>query len=257
MSDNKKYPPLQISETRLMIKRVEDFLFDSNYSKFKISQPDSISLLVEDVDGQSNFFFSFTSHVFKDRVMFRVKMSPSRETSLNTYEGNQNDTGVLQFLKRWVSLIKVYNVASEKPEDETIKSENLSVTFESEISEPNYWLLKMNPNTWIINNLNKGVKTFFNTYYFGTHRPEFNLFSRIKKGDFVLGYVLGINQGIVCNMRIIEPVGENTRQGEGFVMEVTNKFNPVVSRNQLEGLISEIMSKTTVGLNRQNCFLNF
>jgi hypothetical protein len=107
----------------------------------------------------------------------------------------------------------------------------------------NYWLLKMNPQTWEIERFRVGDSTFFNTYYFGEKRPEYHLFESVKKGDQVLGFASGNYQSIVCEMEVVKPVGPNHAQGESFTMVVTRIIASPVPLSRIGGTIARILPR--------------
>ncbi len=123
----------------------------------------------------------------------------------------------------------------------------------TETTTTHYWLLKLRTNTWQPQSLKTGDKTFFNTHFFGDPRPEFSLFSNIRKGDKVLGLGTDLFEGIVCIMEVTGPVGPlmprkfspsgDTKQGEGFNMSVTKKFDPVIPFGKFKNLIGDIIPK--------------
>jgi len=150
------------------------------------------------------------------------------------------------------------NIEEREKSEITQSIENLKRTknalSEKEILKRNYWLLKMNPATWEIENLDNGVTTFFNTYYFGEKRPEYYLFKRIKKGDRVLGFASGNYQSIVCEMEVVQEVGPNHAQGESFIMIIRSLINPHIPLNKFRKENPNILARLDQNLKPPELF---
>lgn len=114
---------------------------------------------------------------------------------------------------------------------------------QSKNQNPNFWLLRLNPNTWYIDDFKKDDYAFFNTYYFGKKRPEYEFFKEVKIGDLVLGFATGDYQSIVCIMEVKKPVGPDTAQGEGFEMIIKKIIKPTIPLKRIEKLIADILPK--------------
>lgn len=111
-----------------------------------------------------------------------------------------------------------------------------------EIKNPNYWLLKLNPETWNVKELNEGEETFFSPFYLGAKRPEFLLFEEVKRGDQVLGFASGEYQSIVCIMEVTSPVGPDKKWGEVFRMKVVRQIRPGIPLEKFKDHITDILS---------------
>jgi hypothetical protein len=107
----------------------------------------------------------------------------------------------------------------------------------------NYWLFKMNPETWNIDRLDVDEMTFFSPYYLNEERPEFQLFEKINRGDLVLGLALGDYSGIVCILEVTDPVGPDKKQGIVFKMKVKRKISPIIPLFSFEEIILNILPR--------------
>lgn len=105
------------------------------------------------------------------------------------------------------------------------------------VEKRNYWLFKMNPETWKIDGLKINEQTFFSPYYLNQERPEFELFEKINKSDLVLCLAFGNFQGIVCIMEVTDPVGPDEKQGVVFKMVVERIIKPEISFQKIKNLI--------------------
>lgn len=119
-----------------------------------------------------------------------------------------------------------------------------------------YWLLKLNPDTWAIDDFKAGENTFVNTHYFGEKRPEYKLFKEIKKGDLILGFATGDFQSIVCQMQVTKPVGPDTAQGEGFEMVIKKVLSPRISLEVFSNMIPETLSQLKENKRPPELFFN-
>lgn len=112
-----------------------------------------------------------------------------------------------------------------------------------DIDRPNYWFLKLNPETWNIEKLKVGTNTFFSPYYLNKKRPEFSLFNKVKTGDQVLGFASGNYQSIVCLMQVTDPVGPDKKWGEVFRMTVKRLISPRIFLKSFKDIIPNILPK--------------
>jgi hypothetical protein len=129
--------------------------------------------------------------------------------------------------------------SSEIPQKKT-KQSNIP---ESKQQKRKYWFLKMNPNNWYIKFLKLDDITYFSTHHTNIKRPEYNLFSSVKKGDYVLGFASGKYQQVVCMMEVIRPVYDDKAQGEIFKMQIKTLFNPSVPLDFFDDKIPDILPK--------------
>lgn len=127
----------------------------------------------------------------------------------------------------------------EIPKKAARKAAQPKKVIKSASPKQNYWLLKMNPDTWKVDSYKKGIKTYFNTYYFSKERPEMELFPKIAIGDYVLGYSSGDIQSITCLMEVLTPVTQNVKDGEGFEMKIKTKYNPPIPYSHFKNIYEE------------------
>ena len=112
-----------------------------------------------------------------------------------------------------------------------------------EYDKRNYWLLKLNPNTWLIEGFKEDDHPFITTHSFGEKRPGYERYLQIKAGDHVLGFAAGDYQRIICLMEVTNPVGPNAAQGEGFEVRVERLITPRIPASNFNDLIPEILPK--------------
>ncbi len=136
----------------------------------------------------------------------------------------------------------VFNFVKESVPSPVTKKEGDELVPDPD-TKRNYWLLKLNPNTWAVEDLKVNENTFANTHYFGKKRPEYKLFMQIKKGDLILGFATGNYQSIVCIMEVNKPVGPDTAQGEGFEMVIKQLVKPGIPVKKILHLISNILPR--------------
>lgn len=107
----------------------------------------------------------------------------------------------------------------------------------------NYWLFKMNPETWYPDELKVGERTFFSTYFLGKKRPEYNIYREVRTGDLVMAYATKNYQSVTCIMEVTQPVGRDTAQGESFKMRVQRLIKPGIPLEKMQHIIPEILPK--------------
>jgi len=82
------------------------------------------------------------------------------------------------------------------------------------VTEANYWIIKLIPSTWNVENLQPGTKCWFNSYKDKQKRPEYDLFQKVKPGDLMLGYSRGRSNGFIGTFKVTEGIYEDPKQGE-------------------------------------------
>ena len=136
--------------------------------------------------------------------------------------------------------------ARKQSKELSTKEENLKqkvAPISESAGKRNHWLLKMNPQTWEIEQLKVNDETFFSTHYLEEKRPEYPLFKKIKSGDYVLGFAAGSYQSIVCEMEVVKPVGPNHKQGESFTMVVKRLIAPPIPLTEFKDKIADILPR--------------
>lgn len=100
-----------------------------------------------------------------------------------------------------------------------------------------YWLLKMNPSTWFIDDMSVGDLTYMNTYWHSNKRPEYENFVNTRIGDLVIGYAGKGYNCVVCTMKVTEGIHHENSRGEIFRMEITALLEPRISLGQFRDII--------------------
>jgi hypothetical protein len=140
----------------------------------------------------------------------------------------------------------VYNFVGNRDNLHTdIKADNIQSGEEYENLEiRNFWLLKMNPETWQIELLRIGETTYFSPYYFKQKRPEFKILENIKKGDYVLGFAAANYQSIICLMEVTDPYYPDDEQGIVIKMKVKKLLTPrihlITFRNKIQNILPKL-----------------
>jgi hypothetical protein len=120
---------------------------------------------------------------------------------------------------------------SKRPSpDQNIRQEkgaSESEPLETESLGPQYWLIKMNDNTWNIDGLQPGGMAYFNSYEdIERQRPDYEQFQKIKKDDLVLGHAYGSLNALVCRFTVSLPLHEDKVLGEIVTFQVESLLNP-------------------------------
>ena len=93
----------------------------------------------------------------------------------------------------------------------------------------NFWLLKLNTAAWEISSFTVGT-----VIQSGSHnsmiafRVEYDLYSRIKVGDIILGYAVGAFESVVCTFSVEQPLHSDQKEGEIIRLRITKIFRPYI-----------------------------
>ncbi len=103
-----------------------------------------------------------------------------------------------------------------------------------------YWLLKLNPDSFDFDNFEEGEEIWFGTLNTKFHkRPEYDLFFKIKKGDKVIGYGTGKYQAIIWILEIVDEAKNHDAFGESIKLEILEIKNPPISFNSFSNYLSD------------------
>lgn len=115
--------------------------------------------------------------------------------------------------------------------------------------EGNYWLIKFDPEVWPIDQLSIGKEYLFTTYDFRLkRRPEYHLFSKVKKDDKVIGYASNQMNSIVCVFRISRKINRNSTLGEVINLKVTELIKPSIPLNLFQKTLSHSVEGNNISL---------
>jgi hypothetical protein len=111
---------------------------------------------------------------------------------------------------------------------------------ESGSREKNYWLLKMNTDSWKIEELKVLETTYFSGYYYKDKRKEYERLVKVQPGDLVLGYAFGASSGLMGIMEVTDPLTADVGQGEIIKMKIMELFQPAVPFQRIKKNVPEI-----------------
>lgn len=93
-----------------------------------------------------------------------------------------------------------------------------------------YWLLKINPATWNIPSFSVGNEAWFHTHNLeNKKRVDYELFSKVRPGDKVIGYAFEDYNSIVCLFEVEKAVHSDTNLEERIDLKITQvlqKYKP-------------------------------
>lgn len=99
---------------------------------------------------------------------------------------------------------------------------------DTEVTETNYWIIKLIPSTWNVENLQPGTKCWFNSYKEKQKRPEYDLFQKVKPGDLMLGYSRGRSNGFIGTFKVTEGIYDDPQKGEIISFDFVDKLESQV-----------------------------
>ncbi len=99
---------------------------------------------------------------------------------------------------------------------------------DTQVSEPNYWIIKLTPTTWNVDKFQPGTKCWFNYYKEKQKRPEYDLFQKVKPGDLMLGYSRGRNNGFIGTFKVTGGIYDDPQKGEIISFDFVDKLESQV-----------------------------
>ena len=116
---------------------------------------------------------------------------------------------------------------------------NVKVRAKRTATEPQYWFLKINPDTWNIFEFVEDFPAFFNTHDLQTkQRIDYDQFIKVKKDDKAIGYAFGSKKIIACVFVVTEEVHVDTKLGEGISLRIESIVSPPIPLGFFEEKIS-------------------
>lgn len=102
-----------------------------------------------------------------------------------------------------------------------------------------YWFLKLSPDSWSVANLIEGAETWFGTYLpkTGEKRPEYDLFSSVKAGDYALGYAVTNYDAVVCLFKVTQAAHSDQAKGEIISLVVERQISPPIHNTKFREII--------------------
>jgi hypothetical protein len=99
-----------------------------------------------------------------------------------------------------------------------------------------YWILKLKTETWDIKHFKRGQRLWHGSHTArGIRRPEYDEYTKIKKGDRILGLAFGGFQAVVCAFEVDESLHTDAEKGEIIWIRITDIFNPYIQQNLFIG----------------------
>ncbi len=92
-----------------------------------------------------------------------------------------------------------------------------------------YYFLKINAATWITSELVPGKISRFHSHDLqGNRRVDYELFTNLKFGDLLIGYVFQEYNAVLCVFNIIQSLNIDQQHGEGVSLSVLKEINPPI-----------------------------